>query len=236
MELLLLFFFCPETTYRRSAALNIDLGTERVTPADSKSIDDAPESTDDAPWTFWEKLRPFQGILSDDNLLKIIVRPLPLLLFPAVLYALIIGLSHSWFSVMLGISALIYGSAPYNLTIIQLGFLGFGGFIASVLGFMSGPLNDWFCKYLARKNGGVYEPEVNLIPGQWKLNYIVPSRYISRYLCIWFHWIFWIWNCIALSAFMDHCLPFRMYLDLRLVLPEHCDVRVCHGLFEGSCP
>lgn len=157
VELVLVFLFCPETAYSRSADLNIDLGTE-MKPIRTPSRISEPEK----PWTFWEQLRPFNGKKSPDNLLKIIIRPLPLLLFPQVLYAFIIGLTHSWFSVLLGISSLIYGNPPYNLSVVQVGLLGIGGVIVSIISFISGPLNDWFCKFMARRNGGIYEPEVRI--------------------------------------------------------------------------
>ena len=157
----MVFFFCPETTYRRADNLNLDLGTH------THSIHLEPEkidpSTEDPPWTFLERLRPWRGVESDDNLFKIITRPIPLVLFPAVLYAFITGLSSAWLSVLLGILALIFGSPPYNLSVAQLGMLGVGGLVASLLGFVAAPLNDWCCKFLARRNNGTYEPEVSLI-------------------------------------------------------------------------
>lgn len=184
----LLYVFCPETCYKRSADLNIDLGVvnhakeleaelEEVEIVRGKNIHDtAVEKTasqleaalrdqhgaNEPPWTKWEELRLWRGIESPDNLLKIIVRPFPMLLFPQVLYAFITyGLSTSWLIVLGSVAALIFGSPPYNFDVGDIGLLGIAGLITSILGFVSGPINDYLCKWLARRNNGIYEPEVH---------------------------------------------------------------------------
>ena len=162
-----LFAFCPETTYHRENNLNIDLGT--VDHAILKSSLQPKLETDkseervnyESPLTVKERLRPYRGIESQDNLLKIIVRPIPLLLFPQVLYAFVTELSLGWLSVLYGILAFIFGSPPYSLSVAHLGIMsGIGGLVATVLSFATAPLNDWLCKYMARHNNGIYEPEV----------------------------------------------------------------------------
>jgi hypothetical protein len=153
---LLIFFFCPETAYRRSDNFNIDLGTvDRTLNSEKETLEEV-----DAPWTFWQQLRPWRGVESSDHLWKIVIRPFPLLLFPQVAYAFFTGLSNAWLSVIIGILALIFGSSPYNLSVRQLGMFGIGGLVASLLAFTAGPLNDWICKFMARRNKGIYEPEV----------------------------------------------------------------------------
>lgn len=164
----LIFFFGPETAYRRASGLNLDLGDyeQKIEEQkrDAQKLDEQKlsDSNDmfESPWTFREQLHPWRGIESDDNLFNIIFRPLPLLLFPQVLYAFVTGLSMAWFSVLAGVSALVFGSPPYNMTVEQLGLLCIGGVVAAILGFSAGPLNDWLCKIMARRNNGIYEPEV----------------------------------------------------------------------------
>jgi hypothetical protein len=165
----LLFLFCPETAYRRANHLNIDLGSEKILPelADSKTANtthsDANETANEQPWTFWEYLRPWRGIETDDNVIRAIIRPLPLLLFPQVFYAfLTYGLSWSWVSVVVRVYALIFGGSPYNMSVSAIGLsFGLGALIASFLGFIAGPINDSICKIMARRNEGTYEPEVS---------------------------------------------------------------------------
>jgi hypothetical protein len=183
-----LYLFCPETCYRRSADLNIDLGTVNhakeleaeleeleMVRGKEKANTETQEKTatqleaqladqhgaNERPWTRWEELRIWRGIESDDNLLKVIVRPFPMLLFPQVLYAFITyGLSTSWLIVLGSVAALIFGAPPYDFSVGNIGLLGIAGLITSLLGFVSGPINDYLCKWLARRNNGVYEPEV----------------------------------------------------------------------------
>ena len=186
----LLYLFCPETSYKRSAELNIDLGTvnyakeleaelEEVentrTAGNAKMTTEMREANgnqleaqivaqhgaNEPPWTKWEELRLWRGIESQDNLFKVILRPFPMLLFPQVLYAFITyGLSTSWLIVLGSVAALIFGGPPYNFTVSQIGLVGIAGLITSILGFVSGPINDYLCKFLARRNNGIYEPEV----------------------------------------------------------------------------
>ena len=182
----LLYFFCPETCYRRAADLNIDLGTishakeleavrvekttgtetldKTATQLEAQLADQ--HGANEPPWTKWEELRVWRGIESDDNLLKIIIRPFPMLLFPQVLYAFITyGLTTSWLIVLGSVAALIFGAPPYNFSVGNIGLLGIAGLIVSILGFIAGPINDYLCKFLARRNNGIYEPEVTSIVG-----------------------------------------------------------------------
>jgi hypothetical protein len=183
----LLYLFCAETCYKRSADLNIDLGTiahAKQLEVEYEEIENVnvnskePSTTvqanvsarerlaeqhgaNEPPWTKWEELRLWRGIESEDNLLKIIVRPFPMLLFPQVFYAFITyGLSTSWLIVLLSVAALIFGQPPYNFSVSAIGLLGIAGLVTSILGFVSGPLNDYLCKWFARRNNGIYEPEV----------------------------------------------------------------------------
>jgi len=158
---LLLFFFCPETAYQRPASSNIDL-TGVISPPSPppEYLDEKLPEIQEEAWTLRQELRPWRGIESDDNLLQIIWRPIPLSILPPVLFSFVVGLSWAWLSVLFGVTALIYGSQPYNFTVSQIGLLYIGAMVVSILAFVSGPLNDWACKFLARRNRGIYEPEV----------------------------------------------------------------------------
>lgn len=169
LETVLIFFFCPETSYNRAEYLNIDLGTiDRVKRnphiLSPEVVEDNSCGTNEPPWTIWEQLRIWRGVESNQSFWRTVVRPLPMLILPQVIWAVVTGLSSSWLSLLIGITALIYGNPPYNFTVGQLGLLGIGGLIASILGFVAGPLNDWLCKVLARRNNGMYEPEVFFLP------------------------------------------------------------------------
>ena len=52
---------------------------------------------------------------------------------------------------------------PWNFTAAQIGLMSLPPFIGTTIGsLMCGPLSDWLILYLARKIGGVFEPEMRL--------------------------------------------------------------------------
>ena len=178
---LLIFFFCPETAYRRPTGLPRDPGALQQRPADvtselkvekdlAKDLETvqevelgASEPLKQQPWTYWQLLCPYRGIESDDNLIKLMIRPILMLIFPQVLFALAtFGLTYAWLNIIVGITALIFGSPPYSFRVSTIGLLLISGIVAEIIGFISGPINDWTCKFMARRNNGVYEPEVRL--------------------------------------------------------------------------
>lgn len=64
------------------------------------------------------------------------------------------------FSVVNGV---IFVAPPYNFTVSQTGLISLSPFIMTALAeIVSGPLNDYVCLYLTRKNKGIYEPEFRL--------------------------------------------------------------------------
>ncbi|KAK5442626.1 hypothetical protein LTS15_011050 [Exophiala xenobiotica] len=182
--IILIFFFVPETVYQRDPAYNLDLGTHDHTfeTLDAQVVKgEHPEhlektktgskvhsevvytGADEKPYTFWEQLKIVRGIESDENLLYIIFRPFGMLLFPQVLYGFITyGLSTSWLVVMISVLAQLFTGPPYNFSVSDVGLISIAALVASLLGFVAGPLNDWTVKKLARMNKGIYEPEFRL--------------------------------------------------------------------------
>lgn len=256
----LLYFFCPETCYKRSADLNIDLGTvnhakeleaelEEVEAVhDSGKEGDVHEKNasqmeaqlaaqhgaNERPWTKWEELRIWRGIESEDNLLKVIIRPFPMLLFPQVLYAFITyGLSTSWLIVLGSVAALIFGAPPYNFSVSSIGLLGIAGLITSILGFVSGPINDYLCKWLARRNNGIYEPEVSVFIHQ--LLILVPSRLDRFDFCLWHHGFLRIRYRTQQPNPMDWPRHVPIYSRIRSFFPQYCRLRLYHGLSSRPC-
>lgn len=53
---------------------------------------------------------------------------------------------------------------PYNFSVSQTGLISLSPFILCIIGeVISGPLNDWICINLAKRNNGIYEPEFRLV-------------------------------------------------------------------------
>lgn len=97
----------------------------------------------------------------------------PILIFfhiPGVLYcAITYGTLLAWIAMMA--SAISYYTVlpPYNLDPAQIGLLNLGPFVGLLIGSIAfSPLSDWSILVLARRNGGVFEPEMRLwlaLPG-----------------------------------------------------------------------
>lgn len=73
------------------------------------------------------------------------------------------GTTLTWIVVFSVVNGVIFVGPPYNFSISQTGLISLSPFLLTVIGeLVSGPLNDWICIYLTKKNRGVYEPEFRL--------------------------------------------------------------------------
>lgn len=91
----------------------------------------------------------------------------PLLLlchFPAVTFvALQYGALLSWLSMIITSQATFFTLEPYNFGPSGIGLLSIPPLIGSLLGAVwCGPVSDWSILYFAKRNQGVYEPEMRL--------------------------------------------------------------------------
>lgn len=183
-----IFFFCPETAYRRDPSLNLDLlatghsgGINKEQQHSDHPDDDAERSAfannpngtsgvaDPAPipkkHSFVQSLAIFNGRKTDEQFWKLLLRPLPLFLQPAFLWACLIqGLLIGW-TVFIGvIMAQFFLGYPLWWDEVRTGYAYTGAFVGAILGFaVSGLLADWSAKKLTRWNKGVYEPEFRIV-------------------------------------------------------------------------
>jgi MFS family permease len=96
---------------------------------------------------------------------QLLVKPLPLLLFPAVLYSTIVNGFHLASLVAMGLLGLnILTAPPYNLDPAQIGLTHLPNLVAIfVASPIAGFFADWLVKVLARRNRGIFEPEFRLL-------------------------------------------------------------------------
>jgi MFS family permease len=115
--------------------------------------------------SYIKSLRIFTGRYSTAPAYKIFTRPVVLFFYPAVFWGfLIYGTTLTWIVVFSVVNGVIFVSPPYNFTISQTGLISLSPFILTILGeLISGPLNDYICLWLTRRNRGVYEPEFRLV-------------------------------------------------------------------------
>ncbi len=118
--------------------------------------------------TYLERMALFQpGSFNGEwgLLLRHVYKPFVIVAtFPAITYtALIFGAGLAWFSVVVNVYSIYFTLPPYNFSTKQIGLLNIPPFIGSVIGSLYGGLfNDWLAIRLARRNNGIFEPEMRL--------------------------------------------------------------------------
>ncbi|TDZ30666.1 putative MFS-type transporter [Colletotrichum spinosum] len=116
--------------------------------------------------SFTEQLKPWNGRLNHDNWFKVMLRPFVLFAYPAVLWSsAVYALSVGWLIVVSESVALIYRNREsYNFNALQTGLVYFSPFVGGILGTaVAGKVSDIIVKAMARRNGGLYEPEFRLV-------------------------------------------------------------------------
>ncbi|EKD11872.1 uncharacterized protein L3040_009045 [Drepanopeziza brunnea f. sp. 'multigermtubi'] len=193
-------FFVPETAYRRSPHLNIDMApsggseedihmyhrlsspgrqtrtsnepgaptAQNMGAKDKQAFADSnnPSSGADIPKrSFAETLLPFNGRKTDESYWKLLIRPLPLFVHPAIMWSTLIQGSMVGWTVFIGIIlAAIFIGPPLFWDEVNTGYAYTGAFLGAVGGFIiAGALADWSAKYMTRKNNGIYEPEFRIV-------------------------------------------------------------------------
>ncbi|KAI0015275.1 major facilitator superfamily domain-containing protein [Xylariomycetidae sp. FL0641] len=172
-------FFVPETAYRRSPERDLVTSSsiENKATADQEKDSAVTEQrenqrmsseagTSERKISYWHSLRLYSGIYTDTPLWKIFLRPMVVFWYPGVLWAfLLYGVTLTWIVVFSVVNAVIFTAPPYNFSVSETGLISLSPFILTFVGeVLSGPMNDWVCMYLAKRNHGIYEPEFRLPP------------------------------------------------------------------------
>ncbi|KAL4987420.1 major facilitator superfamily domain-containing protein [Aspergillus falconensis] len=114
----------------------------------------------------WQKLALWSySSLSFGQLAKHTYQPF-LIMFsiPAVCYmAVEYGIMTACTTVPVTTLSTVMTMPPYNFNSAQIGLMGIPPFLGTCLAAITcGPLSDWVILYLARRNGGIFEPEMRL--------------------------------------------------------------------------
>ncbi|KAF3106628.1 hypothetical protein TWF103_006119 [Orbilia oligospora] len=169
-----IFFFCPETAYRRAAHLDLDTastddfhgsGEKQSRGSSSDGENSQPPKEPIQKKTYWQTLMPFDGRKTDDSLWLLALRPLPLFFQPAIAWgSLIMGTLIGW-TVLIGVVlALLFALPPFQFTVAEIGYTYAGAFVGALVGFaITGLFTHFTTLWLVRKNKGVYEPEFRML-------------------------------------------------------------------------
>ncbi|KAI8633644.1 major facilitator superfamily domain-containing protein [Xylariaceae sp. FL1651] len=175
----LVIFFVPETAYRRQSyeerLMAVRMNDSKrdslekkggvVEQNENQSASETGTQTEPKD-SFMRSLRLYSGVYTETPLWKIFLRPMVIFWYPAVLWAfLLYGATLTWIVVFSVVNAVIFTAPPYNFSVSQTGLISLSPFLLSLIGeLVSGPMNDWVCLWLAKKNRGIYEPEFRLPP------------------------------------------------------------------------
>ncbi|GAB7355123.1 hypothetical protein MBLNU459_g5699t2 [Dothideomycetes sp. NU459] len=115
--------------------------------------------------SYWRSLSIFTGRYTDAPTWKIFTRPLIVFWYPPILWGfLVYGTTLTWIVVFSVVNGVLFTSPPYNFTVGEAGLTSLSPFILCMIGeAISGPLNDWICLKLTKRNHGIYEPEFRLV-------------------------------------------------------------------------
>lgn len=116
--------------------------------------------------SFVQQLRLYEGRLHQDNWFRVAIRPFILFAYPAVLWsAVVYACSVGWLIVLSETVAVVYRNPEsYNFSALGTGLIYLSPFIGGILGtVVAGKVSDIIVRALARRNGGLYEPEFRLI-------------------------------------------------------------------------
>ncbi|KAF4984285.1 hypothetical protein FZEAL_497 [Fusarium zealandicum] len=118
------------------------------------------------PKSFRQQLKPWHGRLNNDSWFKAMLRPFVLFAYPAVLWSsAVYACSVGWLIVISESIAMIYRDPDnYGFDALQTGLVYISPFIGGILGTgVAGKVSDVIVKAMARRNGGLYEPEFRLV-------------------------------------------------------------------------
>lgn len=153
-----IYFFVIETSYN---------GTRPSAPA--KQIPGEKDmsflNADEPKDTYRQQLRIFRGRLNQESFWKNAWKPFPLIAYPAVLFSTVVyGSYFTWLLTISVLSVSVFSAPPYTLGPAQIGLTNLPLLVVALIG---SPLSGWsadaIAKFMARRNGGVFEPEFRLV-------------------------------------------------------------------------
>lgn len=114
------------------------------------------------PNTYRERMRLLTP--TGEPWLKLFIAPVYTLALPHVWFtALQFASGVCWLVLMLSTISVIFSAPPYNFSTAGVGYMAVGPFVGNVFGSLyGGQLSDWSIRWLAQRNGGVFEPEMRL--------------------------------------------------------------------------
>jgi hypothetical protein len=162
--LLLAFFTFPETNYLRP----IEIGSDGTPTCVDKKI--AADSHVEAgsigvpkKKTYFQRLKIFSGVYTQESLWKLFFRPIALILLPPVLWSSLVQSVTIGFIVAVTSNVASAYSTAYKFQAYETGLCFIAAIIGALVGiFCGGYLGDKTADFFTKRNGGIREPEMRL--------------------------------------------------------------------------
>jgi MFS family permease len=178
-------FFVFVVLFEETKYIPVTVGARDGIPQEVDDNDDA-KATEDAkkdPCADLEAIK--SNLASDEHIplntyrqrLRLVTKTSESLIRTAILPVRVISLPHvaftalqfasgvCWLVLYLTATSVIFSMPPYNFSTAGVGYMNLGPFVGNVLGSIyGGPFADWLVVRLARRNGGIFEPEMRLYP------------------------------------------------------------------------
>ncbi|PLB44133.1 putative MFS transporter [Aspergillus steynii IBT 23096] len=177
--LVVAFFFLPETKYDRSLASYQEetssgddsrkdsIGSVQKGNSDGVCTERPPlDTTRYAPRTFKSDLRLWIGKPEWNKVWEVLRQTFELLLFPNVLWAMLLNGLTIGVNIAIGTTySTIVSSPPYNWPNSSASYVNCGQIVVAIAALpLLGHGSDYLIKYFAKRNDGMHEPEVRIIP------------------------------------------------------------------------
>lgn len=163
--LLLAFFTFPETNYIRPIEVYSDgtpVGVNEKLTADSH-VEAASSAGVPKKKTYFQRLKIFSGVYTQESFWKLFFRPIALILLPPVLWSSLVQSVTIGFIVAVTSNVASAYSTAYNFQPYQTGLCFFAAIIGAAIGiFCGGYLGDKTADFFTKRNGGIREPEMRL--------------------------------------------------------------------------
>lgn len=103
---------------------------------------------------------------TDESLWKLFVLPLSAMKLPHMIYtSLQFAVGVAALVVLSSMTSIIFSMPPYNFDASGVGYMTLGPVVGNIFGSIyGGPFSDWFVIRAAKRNGGLFEPEMRLYP------------------------------------------------------------------------
>ena len=114
---------------------------------------------------YLQQLKPWSPLNPHASYISLILRPWPLVIYPAVVFSsLIFSTTLAWVVCVINTNGVVFQSPPYNMSQGINSLINVPAVIGIFAGsYVGGALTDTIAKMWAKRNNGIFEPEFRLI-------------------------------------------------------------------------